>query len=556
MIKRLGMVLSLTLLLTGCAGQQKQRIADRSQDTAAQTSISAIGVPSTLGAFRTSVNAELAHAAANDADLDNRINAKQATLTNSSTVAKITESGGAPLWNGGAWPGTGSTSDAAYDATAWLAGVTVSPSQKQVRNLWESLPTLSFPAPFTVNAGTIGIAANTFQPYSTSLLTAAGISGVSKYFGTNSGGAVGIYDLPSGGSSTIAGISDWPSGLTATELGYVDGATSNLQAQINALSVGSLPSVTSDPSTPSVGYSWYNSTDHTLNMAQSTGATKFSGTFTAWDTTPSAFDFTDLTNQTADGLEKCSSAITLAGTNYTAPLSVSGDTGCGVKIGSSTSAVTSGDIGPGASIKACVNASSSASTTTNCTPTIGTVAATSAFSVTTIASSHTVRDSITPYTAGVSYRTSLGIDANTLYALTKVTIGYASNYTMRQLGFYPYKIGSPTGNVTAVVYGDNGSGTAPNLSSLLGTSTTSIAGTSLVTTEGTESKWDFSGVSLTTGSIYWVGLHISSYIDASNRVVIQKKDSDTGGRIQPMTATPTLGTQDATGKSLAVNIYD
>lgn len=34
-------------------------------------------------------------------------NGKQAALPNASTIAKITESGGAPLWNGGAWPGGG-----------------------------------------------------------------------------------------------------------------------------------------------------------------------------------------------------------------------------------------------------------------------------------------------------------------------------------------------------------------------------------------------------------------------------------------------------------------
>lgn len=40
-------------------------------------------------------------------DLRTLIAGKQATLNNAATLAKVTESGGSPLWNGGDWPGAG-----------------------------------------------------------------------------------------------------------------------------------------------------------------------------------------------------------------------------------------------------------------------------------------------------------------------------------------------------------------------------------------------------------------------------------------------------------------
>jgi hypothetical protein len=51
---------------------------------------------------------EVAADVATQAELDSGLATKQATLTNAATIAKITESGGAPLWDGGAWPGGGS----------------------------------------------------------------------------------------------------------------------------------------------------------------------------------------------------------------------------------------------------------------------------------------------------------------------------------------------------------------------------------------------------------------------------------------------------------------
>jgi hypothetical protein len=60
---------------------------------------------------------EVAADVATQAELDAGLSTKQATLTNAATIAKVTESGGLPLWDGGAWPGV-----AASDENPWDAG--------------------------------------------------------------------------------------------------------------------------------------------------------------------------------------------------------------------------------------------------------------------------------------------------------------------------------------------------------------------------------------------------------------------------------------------------
>jgi hypothetical protein len=60
---------------------------------------------------------EVAADVATQAELDAGLSTKQATLTNAATIAKVTESGGLPLWDGAAWPGV-----AASDENPWDAG--------------------------------------------------------------------------------------------------------------------------------------------------------------------------------------------------------------------------------------------------------------------------------------------------------------------------------------------------------------------------------------------------------------------------------------------------
>ncbi|MDR2551432.1 MAG: hypothetical protein LBD10_14675 [Desulfobulbus sp.] len=91
---------------------------------------------------------------------------------------------------------------------------------------------------------TIGVLSGAYQPASASLTTAAGIAGASKYYGTNAVGAVGVHDLPAGGSSA------------------------------------SITQVASDPVDPPTGSIWFNTSSHTLSFAAADGVTRLSGTFT------------------------------------------------------------------------------------------------------------------------------------------------------------------------------------------------------------------------------------------------------------------------------------
>ncbi|WP_310598829.1 hypothetical protein [Desulfobulbus sp.] len=91
---------------------------------------------------------------------------------------------------------------------------------------------------------TIGVLSGAYQPASASLTTAAGISGASKYYGTNAVGTVGVHDLPAGGSGA------------------------------------SITQVASDPVDPVAGSVWINTSSHTLNFAGVDGVTRISGTFT------------------------------------------------------------------------------------------------------------------------------------------------------------------------------------------------------------------------------------------------------------------------------------
>jgi len=143
--------------------------------------------------------------------------------------------------------------------------------------------------------------------------------------------------------------------------------------------------ITADPSGSSAD-GWYRNTvtGHWWYVDSYGLSDVSAGTYSAWDITPDAFSFTNLTGQTADGTLKCSATITPTGTTRASAYTTSGDTGCSAKIDGGTAA-SSGTWGPGQTISACVNASSSASTTTSCTPTIGGVAATSPFTVTTTA---------------------------------------------------------------------------------------------------------------------------------------------------------------------------
>jgi hypothetical protein len=95
---------------------------------------------------------EVAADVATQAELDAGLSTKQATLTNAATIAKITESGGAPLWDGGAWPGGGGTGSRAWEAGFYYENI---PTTNYVF-LVRVVPTYSPAVTVTIPSGCYG----------------------------------------------------------------------------------------------------------------------------------------------------------------------------------------------------------------------------------------------------------------------------------------------------------------------------------------------------------------------------------------------------------------
>lgn len=184
------------------------------------------------------------------------------------------------------------------------------------------------------------------------------------------------------GASSLSELTGWPSSISATEVGYLDGLTGNIQSQLNSISAGGIQILSSDPTTPVEGTAWINTTDNSFKVASNTGIYSYSGTFTAWDTTPAAFSFTDITDATLNTLYT-SNAITVSGINYPTSISITG--GEYEKNTSGTWVNTSGTVALNDTVRVRQTSSSNNSTTTNTILTIGGVSDT--YSVTTVASS-------------------------------------------------------------------------------------------------------------------------------------------------------------------------
>jgi hypothetical protein len=132
---------------------------------------------------------EVAADVATQAELDAGLSTKQATLTNAATIAKITESGGAPLWDGAAWPGGGGSG-----ARAWEAGF-----------YYENIPTTNYVflvrvIPTYSPAVTVTIPSNC---YGSTLLASVAATGTTT---------IAIKK----GTTTICTATVAPSGTTAT----------------------------------------------------------------------------------------------------------------------------------------------------------------------------------------------------------------------------------------------------------------------------------------------------------------------------------------------------
>jgi len=141
-------------------------------------------------------------------------------------------------------------------------------------------------------------------------------------------------------------------------------------------------SLETDPASPEDGRIWWNETEKLLKIADPSGVYTFNGTLTAWDTTPAAFTFTDITNATTETLYT-SNAITVSGINHPAAINVSGDASAKYSVNGGTATVDDGTVSVGDEVRAVVTSSADAATVVNATVTIGGVG--DAFSVTTAA---------------------------------------------------------------------------------------------------------------------------------------------------------------------------
>lgn len=232
-------------------------------------------------------------------------------------------------------------------------------------------------------------------------------------------------------SATTDGVYSWVAPGAGGTWGSITGTLSDqsdLQAALDAISAGSIPHVSSgDPSTAG---SWnYNTTDHKLRTRNSNGDVYVSSALsleTAADTTPTAFTFTDETN-IAINTTKESAAITVAGINWPAAISVAGDTGYGYSKNSTGCTATSGTVVDGDTVAACITSSGSNGTATSSTVTIGGVSDT--YTVTTVAGGITddfSTDTSANYTA---IHGSISISGGSLGGGTAWTQNYAIHNT-------------------------------------------------------------------------------------------------------------------------------
>ena len=169
------------------------------------------------------------------------------------------------------------------------------------------------------------------------------------------------------------------------------GAASKVQVMTNGtIDLDKLPTIDfsyeTDPASPLDGQIWWNETEKVLKVADALGIYSFNATaLVAWDTTPSAFSFTDVVNATTNSTYT-SDAITVSGINHPAAISVSGDATAKYSINNGIATAINGTVDPGDEVRAVVTSSASGATAVNATVTIGGGGVSDAYSVTTAAS--------------------------------------------------------------------------------------------------------------------------------------------------------------------------
>ncbi len=301
-----------------------------------------------------------------DADL-----AAIAALTCTSTqVAK---------WNGSAWACADDTQAASADIT------------------WTGAHTFQ---------GNVNLPADVTLPDDSVRIETLDISGA-EVGGFFSG--VGTYLKKDGTTGTpiatvdLEDIGDWPATVSADEVAYLNGLSGNIQSQITAITAGGVSILATDPTAPSEGTAWINTTDSKFKVASDDGLYSTAAlTYAAWDKTPADFTFNEVVN--ADpSTEYTSDSITVSEINYPTEISVSGGTYS--KTSNSTGFTsTAGTVISGDSVWARLTSSADAETETSCTVTIGGVS--DAYVVTTAAGSSTCVGGTTDYLGWTSFGTN------------------------------------------------------------------------------------------------------------------------------------------------------
>ena len=139
-------------------------------------------------------------------------------------------------------------------------------------------------------------------------------------YGLNFVGGV-LYQCSNGTNSVFASGDSLPT-QTGNSGKYL--TTNGTAASWGIIAAGSGIAISADIPTET-GAANLNDTTHVLTVASTTGYTQFTGSFTAWDTTPAAFSFTDLTD-VALSTTQTATPVQITGIDYPAAVTASGGT--------------------------------------------------------------------------------------------------------------------------------------------------------------------------------------------------------------------------------------
>lgn len=252
-------------------------------------------------------------------------------------------------------------------------------------------------------------------------------------------------------------------------------AQTDLQAALDAISAGGITISTGTPTT--AGAAYLNDSTHVLTVASATGYTQFTGSYTAWDTTPAAFAFTDVTDAALSTVQTAT-PVQITSINYPTAVTATGGTAAictGATVGTcGTFSASPGNVALNQYVSAQHTSSGSNSTAVDTVVTVGGVSDT--FTSTTVAGAATVAyDHFTD-------TDSVPIDSHTAdsgHSWTKVgssTMAINTNHAVATAsgnpGFYYSSYSPPDGDYTvkASVVVANTSNVSPAVAGRISTS--------------------------------------------------------------------------------------